>query len=161
MFQRAMDLYRASFPVHEHRELSSQKRILSHPEYHYDLIYDGDVFVGLMLYWETEKFLYVEHFCIEPNLRGKNYGSAALELLEENGKPVVLEIDPLTDEISIRRKAFYERSGFCANPYAHVHPPYHVGASGHELMIMTYPEAFSETAYDEFAGYLKETVMGQ
>ena len=161
VFERAMALYRASFPAHEHRLIDSQKSILTHPEYHFDLVYDGEDFVGLMLYWETGNFLYVEHFCIEPALRGKNYGSAALALLAEKGKPIILEIDPLVDEQSIRRKAFYERAGFCANPYAHVHPPYQAGVSGHSLIIMSHPAAIGEAEYDGFNKYLLNTVMGQ
>ena len=29
--------------------------------YHFTAVYDGDVFVGLVLYWETEAYLYIEH----------------------------------------------------------------------------------------------------
>ncbi|NCB63045.1 MAG: GNAT family N-acetyltransferase [Clostridia bacterium] len=160
-FERAMGLYRISFPAHEHREIGSQRAILSNPEYHFDLVYDGGNFVGLMLYWESGDFLYVEHFCIEPDLRGKNYGSAALRLLAERGKSIILEIDPLTDERSIRRKCFYERAGFRANPFEHVHPPYREGVGGHGLIVMSSPGALSRAEYDAFADYLKNTVMAR
>ena len=59
----AWKLYRASFPYHEQREIASQKKILRDKGYFFDLIYDGELFVGLLLYWETDLFLYVEHFC--------------------------------------------------------------------------------------------------
>lgn len=42
---------------------------------------------------QNESFLYIEHFCILP-------------------KTLMLEIDPPKDDISKRRKGFYERSGF-------------------------------------------------
>ena len=101
MYQGAMELYRSSFPFHE-------------------------------------------HFCILPDLRNKKYGQRALELLKEWGKSIILEIDPPVDEISLRRKSFYERAGYRENPFSHVHPPYHAGYSGHPLTVMSCPEPLSE-----------------
>ena len=59
MYQGAMELYRSSFPFHEQREGDSQARIMGQEEYQFHLIYDGDVFAGLMLCWETARFIYV------------------------------------------------------------------------------------------------------
>lgn len=161
MYARAMELYCQSFPFHEQREGASQARIMGHEEYQFNLIYDGDEFAGLMLCWETARFIYVEHFCILPDLRNKKYGQRALELLRERGKPVILEIDPPVDELSLRRKSFYERAGYRENPFSHVHPPYHAGYSGHSLMVMSCPEPLSEELYQEFDRYLKAVVMGR
>lgn len=36
----------------------------------------------------------------------------ALALLAADGLPVILEIDPPVDAVSIRRKGFYQRCGF-------------------------------------------------
>lgn len=101
-YARARALYNRSFPFHEQREERSQLNILEAPEYQYLLIYDGDLWVGLMLCWETETFIYVEHFCTFPELRGQGYGRRALEVLGRRGKTVILEIDPPTDPVSIR-----------------------------------------------------------
>ena len=159
MYERALQLYQTSFPSHEQRESVSQTEILSDNEYHFDLIYDGNVFVGLMLYWATRDFIYVEHFCILPELRNRKYGKRALELLGQQGEIVILEIDPLIDEISISRKAFYERNGFVENPYSHIHPPYHKENSGHKLLIMSYPIKITRVEYDHFYHYLEHHVM--
>ena len=83
--------------------------------------------MGLMLWWEAETFLYVEHFCILPAARNRGCGGRALAHLAEKGKTVILEIDPPVDEISLRREAFYERCGYRANIHPHVHPPYRAG----------------------------------
>ena len=125
MYDKAMELYKISFPVHEQREKDSQEEILKDKDYHFDLIYDEKVFVGLILYWETEDYIYVEHFCILPEARNQRYGARTLELLKEKGKAVILEIDPPIDEQSMRRKGFYERCEFVENSYVHIHPPYH------------------------------------
>lgn len=158
-YQQALTLYRSSFPWHEQREEASQLRILSHPEYCFGLIREADAFIGLMLYWENEMFRYVEHFCILPELRGQGYGHRALARLCADQKPVILEIDPPTDEISRRRRTFYERTGFNSNPYAHVHPPYHTGHAGHELVVMSRPGVLTEDLYLAFSDYLTKTVM--
>lgn len=160
MYARAMELYRQSFPFHEQREAASQAGVLEEKEYQFNLVYDGEVFVGLVLCWETDRFLYVEHFCICPALRNRKYGQRALELLRQRGKTVILEIDPPVDEISIRRKGFYERTGYRENPFPHVHPAYHAGCSGHPLTVMSCPEPLSEELYQEFDRYLKTAVMG-
>ena len=160
MYAEAMALYGISFPFHEQREAASQAEIMHHREYHFTLIYDEDIFIGLLLYWETADFIYVEHFCILPVMRGKSYGRKALELLNQKGKTVILEIDPPVDEISFRRQAFYERAAYKPNDYLHDHPAYHAGYSAHRLMVMSCPAPLSRAQYEEFARYLKSVVMG-
>lgn len=159
IFPRAMELYRGSFPFHEQREPDSQARIMAHPEYQFNLIYDRETFAGLLLCWETADFIYVEHFCILPCLRGQKYGQRALELLAHRGKTVILEIDPPVDEISIRRKGFYERLDYRANPYPHCHPAYHAGYPAHDLVVMSCPGLLSQAQYGRFFHYLTNTVM--
>lgn len=161
MYPSAMALYASSFPSHERREVPSQTAILRDPEYHFDLVYDGDSFVGLMLYWETESYIYIEHFCILPEARNNQYGRKTLAALKAKDKMLILEIDPPVDAISLRRKGFYERCGFVQNRYRHIHPPYHSGACGHELLLMTYPERIMEPQYHEFTQYLCHSVMHQ
>lgn len=159
MYDAAMKLYKESFPLHEQRETPSQERILQHPGYHFTLVCDEKTFAGLVLYWETAAFLYVEHFCILPELRNRHYGQRILAELGKQGKTIILEIDPPVDDISVRRKGFYERCGFAENPYPHVHPPYHRGNHGHELVVMSCPEKITPEEYDGFDAYLKHTVM--
>ena len=159
LYHRAMDLYHGSFPTHELREASSQKRILEDDEYHFTLVCDEGAFVGLVLYWEWETNIYIEHLCTLPEVRNKGYGRRVLSMLEEAHKTLILEIDPPVDELSRRRKGFYERCGFAENPYEHIHPPYHWGNSGHELVVMTWPGRISREEYNAFARYLHERVM--
>ena len=159
MYHTAMALYQKSFPLHEQREAPLQESILHHTDYHFTLAYDRKQFVGLVLYWETPDFLYVEHFCILPELRNRHYGQRILAALSKQNKTIILEIDPPTDEISVRRKGFYERCGFAENPYPHVHPPYHRGNHGHELVIMSCPESITPEKYAAFRRYLSDEVM--
>jgi len=159
MFEKAMALYSISFPPHEQREGESQRKILRDEAYQFLLIYDEETFVGIILCWETEDFIYVEHFCILPEMRNRKYGQRALALLGQRRKTVILEIDPPVDEVAIHRKGFYERCGFAENPYPHVHPPYHEGNAGHSLVIMSYPGRITQSRYDSFRQYLERRIM--
>lgn len=159
MYGKAMELYRVSFPPHEQREAASQERILSDREYGFYLIYDKEIFVGLLLCWETERFTYVEHFCTLPEMRNRGYGKKTLELLQGKGRTVLLEIDPPAGGISERRREFYRRNGFKENPYPHVHPPYHRENKGHPLVLMSNPDEITEEAYESFRRYLENRVM--
>lgn len=159
MYEKAMALYRESFPDFEQREAKCQRLIMDNPDYHFDLIYEEERFCGMILYWETDRFLYVEHFCISPQMRNRHCGQRALALLGQKDKTVILEIDPPEDTISIRRRGFYERAGFQTNGFAHVHPPYHKENQGHRLIVMSYPQKLTEEGYEQFYRYLKHVVM--
>ena len=50
MYKKAMELYANSFPLHEQCEAKSQASILGDSEYHFALAYDGETFVGEVLY---------------------------------------------------------------------------------------------------------------
>lgn len=161
MYKTALELYRSSFPLHEQREAASQANILRDPDYCFYLIYDNAVFAGLLLCWETAHFIYLEHFCIIPELRGRRYGQRALDLLQQRKKSIILEIDPPIDDISMRRKGFYQRNGFAANPYSHIHPPYHRENAGHALEVMTSPLPITPEEYHRFNRYLQRHVMAE
>ena len=157
--KRSLAHYATSFPAHEQRSPASQAAILSDSAYHYCLISADDREVGAILYWEMAAFVYVEHFFINPTFRGCGYGGAALAKLCRTDQPVILEIDPPADAVSVRRRAFYERCGFAVNPYPHVHPPYRAGNAGHALTVMSYPGRISQALYDEFFHGLITRVM--
>ena len=157
LYPEAMALYGISFPAHEQRESLSQSQILQQDAYHFDVVCDHGAFVGEILYWDIGGFYYIEHFCVLPAMRNKHYGQKILAAYQ--GTPLILEIDPPADDISVRRKGFYERCGFVENPYPHVHPAYHAGNTGHELVIMSSPAMLKPEEYQRFNHYLQDTVM--
>ena len=157
LFPQAMELYRNSFPDHELREAASQRAILSHPAYHFDVLLENRQFIGEILYWDIGQMRYVEHFCILPEQRNRHYGQQALALLSD--RPVLLEIDPPVDPISCRRLGFYQRCGFRENSFAHVHPPYHAGNSGHALRVLSRPDLLTQEEFQTFSDFLRQVVM--
>lgn len=158
-FRESLDLYKISFPLHEQRIFDDQIKILDNSAYHCEVILEDDEFIGLIFYWKTKLFSYIEHFAINPNMRGNSLGSRCLQEYIEAQGIVILEIDPPIDPISIRRKNFYMRLGFRENRYHHEHPPYREQYKPHELVIMSYPRTITEHEYVEFNYYLKNTIM--
>ena len=57
-FGDAFALYEISFPVYERRTRAAQAARLSHPEYHFDLLMEGERFLGILLFWEADGFRY-------------------------------------------------------------------------------------------------------
>ena len=160
LMDAAMTLYRASFPSHELRLWNDQKAVMSDPAYHFDMCLTDGALAGLILYWDFGAYIYVEHFCVEPNLRGQGLGTLILHALaQQNDKPIILEIDPLVDDVALRRRDFYTRCGYVQNDYKPIHPPYQCANHGHELIIMSYPRAISQAEFDVFTFDLRNKVM--
>ncbi len=161
MYPMAMRLYRRSFPYCEQREPMHQKKLMEHTDYHFELIYDDDEWVGLIALWQTDEFTYIEHFCILPEKRNHRYGEKTLALLCESTeeKKIILEIDPPVDDISVRRRGFYERCGYKVNGFSHIQPTYHRDGENVPLVIMSYPEKLTQKEYDDFYDYMLTTIF--
>ena len=158
LFERAFKLYQSSFPIEERRDGFEQQRVLKKEDYHFDLIMIDDTFVGVMLYWETESFVFLEHFTTLPEVRGKGYGKSALDLLKEKGKIILLEIEPPINGITQRRYNFYKRNGFAMNPYYHIQAKYHPGDADLELKVLTYPRVMEKEEYRLFYEYMTREI---
>ena len=93
--------------------------------------------LGLLTTWEFDDFIYIEHFAIDPSLRSQGYGSEALKaFIHEHGKPIVLEAEPPTDALSIRRIKFYERIGLTLYDFPYMQPAYTEDSHPVELRLM-------------------------
>ena len=148
-------LYQSSFPVHEKRTSGRQEGLFGDPRYHLDFYTEAGVLVAFMSYWDFDDVIYIEHYAVNPAMRGGGYGSSILDrFLMQASKPVVLEIDPVEDEISARRLRFYKALGFAKNPYKHIQPAYAEGFDGFVLTVLSYPRALCRAEYDKFYGEL-------
>lgn len=157
-YERAFALYQSSFPIEERRDDLEQQRVLKKEAYHFDLIMNNDEFVGVMLYWETNEFIFLEHFTTRPELRGRGYGKMALDLLKSKNKTILLEIEPPVDEMAQRRYSFYKRNDFVMNPYYHIQAKYHLGDKDFELKILSYPQILAKEEYRSFYEYMTREI---
>ena len=158
LFEGAIALYESAFPVEERRPKKEQERVMKKEAYHFDLIMDGDEFLGVMLYWETDTFIFLEHFTTLQSLRGRGYGSKALDLLKAKGKTVILEIEDPVDELTTRRFEFYKRNGFSMTPHYHIQAKYDLGLEDLMLKILSYPTVITTEEYLCFQDYMTKEI---
>lgn len=159
-YKEFVTLYANSFPVFEQRTQEQQAMALASPYYHLDRYEEEKNFIGFIAYWQFGRYSYVEHFAVHNVHRGRGYGAQLLnQFVEEQAHPVVLEIDPIVDEISAARWRFYKRCGFCQNSYIHNHPPYREGYAGHALVVLSSGGTLEPEMYELFYRDLTKVVM--
>lgn len=159
-FEEAFSLYEASFPFFERRAREDQVRALSDKEYSFNIIKnpEGEM-LGILLYWDNADFFYIEHLAVNLEKRGQNIGTRTLSHLKSVvNKPIILEIDPPNDDISIKRKSFYLRGGFTYTDKMYTHYSYRKTAQAHDLHIMSYP-AISGALFNTFKQYINSNIM--
>lgn len=134
-------LYMSSFPEEERRLWPQLTALLQgeNPPIRLVLIRSRNRFAGFMTLWNIGEAIYIEHFAIEPALRGRGVGGRALrEVVADVGKPIVLEAEPAaTSRQAKQRIAFYQRNGFIAfADYPYIQPAYATGLPDVELTLM-------------------------
>lgn len=72
---------------------------------------------------------------------------------------MILEIDPPETDIARRRRHFYERAGFVANPQPYVHPSYGDPQAPHRLVLMSFPAPLTNDEARDFADFVREHVL--
>lgn len=135
------DLYETSFPADERRDFEIWLQILkTRPEFNVFAIYDDGDVVGFISVWQWEAWRYVEHFAVDATRRGGGIGAVAFrQLLSMNTRPLILEVESPTDDISCRRVAFYERLGLTLHSdYEYIQPPYSEDRNSLPMCLMTY-----------------------
>lgn len=137
-------LYHDAFPPDERRPWEKLVELArSEPEFRIDLVEACDAQeAGFITSWRFGAFVYVEHFAIDPALRGMGIGSRALARLVDEVAPfpVVLEVEPPCADTpsTLRRVEFYRRAGFALHDgFDYIQPPYSEELSSVRLMLMS------------------------
>ena len=159
-FNEFWKLYEESFPLTERRSLDQQTGVFKKTEYLLDLYLIEDQPAGFISFWRIPEFVFIEHFAIASELRGKGTGSTLLRsFIQRLEVPVILEIEPPSDDLTRQRLRFYEASGFSLNNHDHFQPPYHAGDQPLQLNILSYPHQIREAIYFRFSQFQKNIVM--
>lgn len=151
---QAFDLYLRAFPRDERRGEEEHNHILSKQTYHFDVLKEGEELLGIMLYWQTSSFIFLEHFAIMEGKRNLGLGGIALDLLKEKGQPIILEIEEPIDDITKRRAGFYSRNGFVITEHEHIQAKLKVGDKDLHLKLLSYPYAISKKEYWDFISFM-------
>jgi len=159
-FAEFWKIYSASFPLNERRVSNQQIEVLKKQGYQVEIYLSDNHIIGFIAFWTTADFIYIEHLAIAPEVRNKGLGSAILKpFIEKEPIPVILEIEPIIDDLTRRRLKFYESLGFVQYAHPHYQPPYHTSDQPLHLVILTYPNQIDENLYRQFTKFQKNTVM--
>ncbi len=138
-------LYCHSFPADERRVYDGVKGFRSFlnansDKFHPLVITLDGRFAGFLTYWEFPGYVYVEHFAVEPEMRGNDIGGSTLRHLVENiSDRVLLEVEHPDTPEARRRISFYERHGFRLHAdIEYMQPPYDPSLPEVPLLLMTH-----------------------
>lgn len=159
------ELLHVSFPENERRDDCDQRfNADKENSFHPLLIKEGELPVGILTYWNLDDFIYIEHFAVNPILRGKGIGRKALKefIIKRQGRlPIVLEVEHPDNDISLRRIQFYERLGFVLWRNDYMQPPYRMSDKEIPLYLMVYGNLSSERDYPHIVDSIHHHVYKQ
>lgn len=149
-YQFMEDLLVTAFPPEEYRELKELREYTDHTDNFYNnIIFDNDIPVGFITYWDFNTFYYVEHFAINPALRNGGYGKKTLDYLcKELNRPIVLEVEMPLEEMAKRRINFYQRQGFVLWEKEYKQPPYKPGDGFLPMYLMAFGDLQCEQDFE-------------
>lgn len=158
-WNKVWDLYESSFPTAEKRKIEDHIRALDNSQFFPMSAWEEDTLIGIIFYWEFDNYRFLDHLAVNPELRGQSFGSQLLRYLSDQDHTIILEIDPLIDEISVRRLQFYERAGYKLTPYRYPHLPYRLETEIQELLILSYPSMIVKEQYNDFLEFMNNTAI--
>lgn len=163
-FDQVYTLMEESFPKDEYRDYQKQKELFRNPGYQILIEKDPELqgIKAFLAAWEFETFIYVEHFAVNPALRNGGVGSRMLRTLTKDaGKIIILEVEPPTEEMAVRRVGFYERNGFFFNDYPYIQPSMGEGRKETPLFLMSTERKIDEEEYRMIRNTLYTKVYGK
>ena len=151
-----------SFPPEEYRQLEQLREFTDRTgNFHNNIIFDDDLPIGFITYWDFGNFYYVEHFATNPALRNGGYGKRTLEYLCDYLKlPIVLEVERPVEEMAKRRIGFYQRQGFVLWKKDYHQPPYKPGDHFLPMYLMVHGNLDPEKDYEDIKHKLHTVVYG-
>ncbi len=133
-----ISLYEESFPQEERRLPSQLVYLIAHKtEMYFNAIHHEGELCGLFVYWDFKDFYYLEHLAVFPSMRNKKIGAKLLEYISVHLPGIhLLEVEPPTDEMAIRRIGYYRRNGYEVLEKNYLQPSYTKSGDAFPLWIM-------------------------
>jgi ribosomal protein S18 acetylase RimI-like enzyme len=142
------EIYTASFPPDERRSYNQQKEIMKNDKYNVIPYLSNNKLIGFLAYWDLTDFIFIEHFAFSSKMRGMGLGSKYLkEFLNKVHGQVILEVEPISDDITLRRVGFYKRLGFELNRYDYYQPPFDKSKEPVNLQLMSYNKGLNHQEF--------------
>jgi len=161
LLDRIKITYESSFPEEERRVFFLvQKLITDEPAFAVYALLQDEEYIGFITTWTFEKFVYIEHFAIEPIARNSGIGAKVMMQFLSKKQNVVLEVEEPRDDLSRRRVGFYVRLGFILDLHPYFQPPYQEGGDRVEMRLMSKGDINMEQSFIEVCNILYEKVYG-
>jgi ribosomal protein S18 acetylase RimI-like enzyme len=153
-------IYEESFPEDERRDWLQLADLITNRLFNFSLIYNDQNLIGIAAVWDLADFIFVEHFAIRAEERGKGFGNELVHQIISNGTIVLLEVEHPISEIAKKRIRFYERLNFRISDSEYFQPPYSKTKNIVKMLLMSYPEKISEPTIQTFVNRIYEHVYG-
>lgn len=159
-FENIWPIFEEAFTSEFRRSREGQAALLKNPKYHLHIYgQQEDSPAGFMGCWHFDDFIFVEHFAVDKNLRGKGMGAKMMKDLLSEGKLVILEVEEPDTEINRRRIGFYERAGLMFHDFPYFQPSFIRGEKPVPLKIMA-SRLLSAEEFCKYREKLFEEVYG-
>lgn len=157
-WKKVWNLYEESFPIAERRKLEDHLRACENNHFYPLSVWEDSELLGIVFYWEWNNYRYIEYLAVSPMFRNLGYGAQIIKQIKDSKYTIVLEIDPLVNDLSVRRLQFYERAGFELTPYRFMHLPYRINGKPQELLILSYPQMITKEQHADFINFIDSHV---
>ena len=142
----------SAFPYNERRDEKQWIKLFKYPEFHCYFLKEEfeNKTVGFVTFWDYDEFVFIEHFAIDDNCRGKGYGTEFLKQFQEMVKKnIILEVEPPLSLQAIKRINFYNRAGLILNDEFYYEQPSYHNEDTVPLILMS-SERLNEYAFNKF-----------
>ena len=161
-------LYTTAFPSEERRMDWTDVEIVSSfidkkDEFNIIVVTIENRFVGFLSYWNFEKYIYVEHFAVNEQDRGKGIGKDILcHVIDNICGNIILEVELPNNEIARRRVDFYIKERFKLwQNIEYIQPAYSKSQTPVSLLLMTKGDVWLCSNEDEKIVEIKSKVYQQ
>lgn len=146
-----------NFIREEIRDYFDAEKVFDNEKYVvYHIVVEGER-VGFMTVWYLEGFIFLEHFVVYGQYRGRGYGGVAFDMLLQQSDILVLECEPPKTPVQKKRVDFYIRHGMIISEREYFQPPYRKGGEGCKLKLLSNVEL---TDFDKIVNILHKEVYG-
>lgn len=148
-FDNFYNILLGNFPTKEIKDYEYMKDTFKKGCYKVLTLKEENKIIGVLSYYFSGEYVFVDYFAINGNHKGKGLGSKMLKyFMAMVDSKVILEVEYPENEQSQRRIVFYQRCGLILNDqYNYFVPPVRNLKQRLYFHLMSYPTAITENEF--------------